>query len=186
MQDSLFPRLLRHLRLKPDTPAAAEALPLWDEALALARPTTWREQLPIGDFLREFAPHAAQSRDLARTLVGCTSVVLLAATLGEGVERRAGERFASGRPFAGYVLDRMGSFLVEQAMKELHAGVRSGQATRGGRATRRYSPGYGDFPLEAQAHFLRLAGPALQGLGLTAGFALVPAKTVTAVCGLAD
>lgn len=183
--DALPPKILRYLRIAPGTPPAYEAAPLWAEAQALARPAVWRMGLPMADFLREFAPHAAQSRDLARTLDGCAATALLAATIGEGLERRAGDYFARDRPFAGYMLDRMGSFLAEAAMKELHAAERRRQALRGGTATRRYSPGYGDFPLEAQAHFLRLAATALPGLALTAGFALTPAKTVTAVCGLA-
>jgi len=182
--DALHPKILRSLRIAPGTPPADEAAPLWAEAQALAQPAVWRMELPMEDFLREFSPFAARSLDLSRTLDGCAATALLAATIGGGLERRAGEYFAQDRPFAGYTLDRMGSFLAEAAMKELHAAVRRQQALRGGTATRRYSPGYGDFSLEAQACFLRLAGPALPELTLSAGFMLSPAKSVTAVCGI--
>ena len=184
--DALPTRLARSLRLVPDTPAWTEALPVWREALRLASPRTWRMNASLEAFLEAFQPHAPASRDLMRTLEGCRRVALMAVTIGPSLEERAGLRFCEGRPFAGYLLDRMGSHLAEEAMRGLHAGVRREAQAAGGRATRRYSPGYGDFPLQAQEPFLRLVGHGLPGLTLTSGWMLRPEKSVTAVCGLSD
>jgi len=182
--DALPPKLLRYLRIAPLTRPALEARPPWAEARALARPAAWRMELPMWDFQREFAPHAARSGDLARTMAGCSDAVLLAVTIGKALEMRAAAHFDQGRSFAGYLLDKMGSFLAESTMKDLHAALRQEQALRGLRVTRRYSPGYGDFSLEAQACFLRLAGPALPDVTLSSGFMLSPTKSITAVCGI--
>lgn len=176
--------VLRYLRLKPGTHASDEALPLWQEALALSQPRTWSKRLDMGEFLDAFAPHATMSVDLSRTLAGCHAVVLMASTIGSALETRGREYFGQGRPFAGFMLDRMGSYLVEAEMRGLHAGARAENAALGLVTTRRYSPGYKDFSLEAQAHFMRLIGEALPGLILSSAFMLTPDKSVTAVCGV--
>jgi len=150
--------VLRYLRIKPDTHACTEALPLWQEAQALSQPRTWRKSLGMDEFLDAFAPHAAESVDLSRTLARCREVMLMAST--------------------------MGSYLVEAEMRGLHAAVRAGNAASGLITTRRYSPGYKDFSLEAQAHFMRLIGDALPGFSLSSAFMLTPDKSVTAVCGI--
>jgi len=178
-------KVLRYLRIQPDTNASREAAPLWEEALSLAQARTWRMTLGISEFHDAFAPHAAQSANLSRTLEGCDRVEIMAASIGEALESRGREYFSQGRPFAGFMLDRMGSYLVEAAMREMHAGVRAEHAGAGERVTRRYSPGYGDFSLEAQAVFLRLIGDALPGLRLLPSLLFIPEKTVTAVCGIA-
>lgn len=176
--------VLRYLRIKPDTHACDEALPLWQEAQALSQPRTWQKNLSLYEFLDAFAPHAAESVDLSRTLAGCHAVVLMAVTIGDALETRGREYFCQGRPFAGFMLDRMGSYLVEAEMRGLHAAVRAGNAASDLVTTRRYSPGYKDFSLEAQAHFMRLIAGDLPGLTLSSAFMLTPDKSVTAVCGV--
>ena len=176
--------VLRYLRIKPGTHACDEALPLWLEAQALSQPRTWQKNLSLDEFLDAFAPHAAESVDLARTLAGCRAVVLMACTIGDVLETRGREYFSQGRPFAGFMLDRMGSYLVEAEMRGVHAAVRAGNAASGLVTTRRYSPGYKDFSLEAQAHFMRLIAGDLPGLTLSSAFMLTPDKSVTAVCGI--
>lgn len=176
--------VLRYLRIQPGTHASDEALPLWQEAQALLQPRTWHKNLSLDEFLDAFAPHAAASVDLSRTLAGCRAVVLMASTIGSSLEERGREYFSQGRPFAGFMLDRMGSYLVETGMRGLHAGIRAQNAATGLVTTRRYSPGYKDFSLEAQAHFMRLIAGDLPGLTLSSAFMLTPDKSVTAVCGI--
>jgi hypothetical protein len=55
---------------------------------------------------------------------------------------------------------------------------------RGCTATRRYSPGYGDFALEANRVFVELASGAMAGLEMGDGGLLRPEKTITAIKGL--
>ncbi|MFZ5425343.1 MAG: hypothetical protein ACOZEN_00070 [Thermodesulfobacteriota bacterium] len=177
-------KLARYLRVTPGTETHGQSGPVWAEARNLAATRTWSLEMSLPGFLAIFGPHAGRSVDLSRTLRGCGSVVLMAATIGDDLERRSAEHFAQGRPFAGYMLDRMGSYLAESAMRELHAAARRKAESFGGAATRRFSPGYGDFSLEAQAHFMRVIGRDMPGLELTAGYILSPQKSVTAVCGV--
>ncbi len=177
-------KLARYLRVLPGSETYDQSVPVWAEAQDLAAPCTWSLELSLPGFLAIFGPHADRSVDLSRTLRGCGSVVLMAATIGDALERRSAEHFAQGRPFAGYMLDKMGSYLAEAAMRGVHAAARKKAESFGGTATRRYSPGYGDFTLEAQAHFMRLIGEDMPGLALTSGYLLTPQKSVTAVCGV--
>lgn len=53
--------------------------------------------------------------------------------------------------------------------------------------TKRFSPGYGDFPLEIQQDFLNvLDAPKRIGVALNSGNLMTPMKSVTAVCGLSE
>ena len=53
--------------------------------------------------------------------------------------------------------------------------------------TFRYSPGYGDFPIELQKSFLsELAAPRKIGLSANSSHILTPSKSVTAVIGISS
>lgn len=181
---AVTPSLLRYLGLGPADQRALEQLgPILAEAAGLVDTATWRARLDLGQFLGAFAPWAGQSRALAKLLAGCGAVHLLAASLGPGLEGRARQCLAQRQAFKGYVLDRLGSYLVEQAVRGLDRQIKRELAAQGARATHRYSPGYGDFPLEAQASFLPLMAPHLPGLSLSPGGIIHPEKTVTALLG---
>ena len=78
--------------------------------------------------------------DVAKHLEGCTAALLLAVTLGPGVDaqiRRAGV----GDIAAGVASDALGSALAEQAAKAAEAELRQWAARQGKYLTGRYSPG---------------------------------------------
>ena len=56
-----------------------------------------------------------------------------------------------------------------------------------GYTTSRFSPGYGDFPIEVQPDMIRyIDGQRKIGLNVTSNNLLVPRKSVTAVIGVSD
>src|SRR5699024_305644 len=82
-----------------------------------------------------------QGGDIARHLAGCGEAVLLAVTLGPGVDaqiRRAGV----GDVAAGAASDALASALTEQAADQAEASLRAMAAAEGVYLTGRYSPGY--------------------------------------------
>lgn len=82
---------------------------------------------------------------MAKHLEGCTAALLLAVTLGPGVDaqiRRAGV----GDIAAGVASDALGSALAEQAAEAAEAELRQWAARQGKYLTGRYSPGYEDWP----------------------------------------
>ena len=122
--------------------------------------------------------------DVFRHLTGCSHAVLLAVTLGPGVDaqiRRAGV----GDIAAGVASDALGSALAEQMADAAEAELRQWAAKEGKYLTGRFSPGYGDWDIAVQP----LVANALDtvrraGLCVTDTNLMTPRKSVTAILGV--
>ncbi len=134
-----------------------------------------------------FLPDAGETltgRLAINMLAECDTAVILLCTLGAPFE--AMQRTEEARDMArAVVLDACGSAWAEAGCDAAEEEI----AARfpGLYRTDRFSPGYGDLPLESQAWILRVldAGRRL-GVTETASHLLIPAKSVTAVIGLSD
>ena len=126
-----------------------------------------------------------QGEDLERHLTGCEDCVLLACTLGAGVD--AAQRAANAADMAyAVVLDALASALAEQIADAAEEALRRQAREEGLFLTGRFSPGYGDYPIALQNELLRLVdAPRKIGLCATPAHLLVPRKSITAVLGLA-
>lgn len=140
----------------------------------------WRE-LPLAALPLERA-----GRDLARHLAGCDSMVLMAVTLGNGADKALRQLCLSDIA-VGAAADAVASAMMEALCGQLESAIRAETAQKGRYVTGRYSPGYGDCPLDLQQEFC-LALDTVRGLGVAATpeNLLVPRKSVTAVLGVAD
>ncbi len=119
-----------------------------------------------------------------KMLAQCHRAALLACTLGARFDLALTAMQARDMARA-VILDACGSALVEQgcdeAEKELSARF------PGRYLTDRFSPGYGDLPLELQRDICAaLDTPRRLGLHVTESLLLNPVKSVTAVIGLSD
>jgi hypothetical protein len=159
---------------------------MWDDALALLTPAACWTVLPVGEFLAKLAPEARESAALQRWVADCNRVALLAVSLGENLERQARELIQQRESFAGYILDRMGSYLAESWMSVLDRHVEEALREQGYCCTRRYSPGYSDTPLEMQDLFLEFAQRSIPYLRLSDAHVLLPEKSVFALKGVAE
>jgi hypothetical protein len=177
-------RIKRYLQLCGQDEAERRAREIWREALDLAQPRYWHDLIAIDAFLLIFEPHARASLALGRLLKGCDRVVLMTVSLGFQVEEKARELLARHEAFAGFMLDRMGSYLAEWCMSNLDRQVTESLGAQGLQTTRRFSPGYKDFSLEAQKVFVELAESAILGLRLGPGNSLAPNKSITAIKGV--
>ena len=123
--------------------------------------------------------------DLARHLAGCDGVVLMAVTLGSGTDALL-RRLCLQDIALGAVADAAASVLMEGLCDDLESQIRSIQQDKGRYMTGRYSPGYGDCPLELQDE-LCLALDTVRGIGLcvTREHLMTPRKSVTAILGTA-
>lgn len=121
---------------------------------------------------------------IAEHLEGCSGVVLLAATLSGGVDRLIRQLSVRSMTCA-VVTDSMASAAIEQVCDAAEAEIIKEFAGR--YTTWRFSPGYGDFPLEIQRTFLDvLSAPKRIGVNVTEGGLMAPCKSVTAVIGVSD
>ena len=124
------------------------------------------------------------SRSLLRNLRGCESVCLMGTTLGLGPDRliaRASVKHMS----RAVVLQAAAAAMIEAWTDRVNEEIIASAAERGLYCRPRFSPGYGDFPLEFQedlARTLRLQKEI--GVSLTESMLMMPTKSVTAVVGL--
>ena len=121
---------------------------------------------------------SVESANLAKNLSGCTKVEIMAVTLGAGVDmllRKKGAVSASEH----FVCDAVASAFAERAA-DLAEKYFMGDTPR----RPRFSPGYGDLPLEIQRDVLRKCDAGrLLGINLTESDLMIPTKSITAMIG---
>lgn len=128
---------------------------------------------------------AVQSRALINNLRGCTHVVMMAATIGFGPELLSRKSSVTGKLSRALIADAAGSALIESWCDEVNASIRAEASSLGLFARPRFSPGYGDFPLEFQRDIFRVLEVQKRiGITLSEQLLMLPAKSVTALIGL--
>lgn len=135
---------------------------------------------------RGFSPSSLRlpGKDIAAHLAESVEVVLMAVTLGHGVDQEL-RRLSLTDPLGQVVFDAAATAMVEQLADETEAHIRNEAHERGLYCSWRFSPGYGDLPLDVQPDILgRLDATRRLGITLTASNLMVPTKSVTAVVGL--
>ena len=141
---------------------------------------TWRltHKAALGEILT--------GEDLPTLLRHCDRAVVMAVTLGMEAEvliRRAGLT----SPTRALILDACASAACEAACDQVQGLVEAQLQAEGIHFTDRFSPGYGDLPLEVQRPLLAfLDGQRMCGITLTDTFLMTPRKSVTALFGLSD
>lgn len=123
-----------------------------------------------------------RGKDIAAHLSGCSRAVLMCATLSAGAD--AAIRKASAQDvLRGMMTDALASALTEQVCDAAEREILD--TLPGVYSTWRFSPGYGDLPLETQGDFLRAVNAEKRlGVTLSESGLCIPTKTVTAVFGL--
>lgn len=117
-------------------------------------------------------------------LKNCGEAFLICATIGAKIDKLI--RSASVTDMAeAVVLDAMASAAVEQICDKLDKKIAEENPDK--YFTFRFSPGYGDYPIELQGKFLSLLdAPRKIGLCATENSLLTPTKSVTAIMGVSD
>lgn len=152
----------------------AECLPQTVYRVCFAEFSIKRE----GDALRIGALQTT-SVALSANLKGCDRAIVFAATVGIGYDRLI-KRYSRVSPAKALLIQAIGTERVEAVCDEL---CRELAAER--RIRPRFSPGYGDLPLELQRDVFAVldCGKHL-GLALNESLLITPSKTVTAIIGI--
>lgn len=155
------------------------------QVMEAARPRiVWRRFSLAPDGTLKGTLFRPQGEDVRALLSGCREALLLAATLGAEIEtliRRTQVR-DMGRAM---MLDACASAAIENVCDNLCEDLSRELAPLV--LTDRFSPGYGDFPLSAQADFFALLDIERRiGVSLSPGGLMIPQKSVTALVGLSD
>ncbi len=134
----------------------------------------------------EAAGSAGMGEDIREILMPCREAVLLAVTLGAGMEQEIIRREVTDMAEA-LILDACASVAAENVCDRFEEDLRAELAEEGLFLTSRFSPGYGDFPVECQRGLCEVLNTARRiGLTVTESSMMVPRKSVTAVMGIAE
>lgn len=121
---------------------------------------------------------------IAEHLKDCTHVIFMAATLSVQADRLIAQTQARDMTDA-LILEALANAGIEQICNQAEQIIREKFPEK--YFTWRFSPGYGDFPLDIQEPLLTLLdAPRKIGLTATDTSILIPRKSVTALIGLAD
>lgn len=129
-------------------------------------------------------PFTITGTKIGQHLAGCDKVVMLAATVGETIEDTVSKRFADGSYTDSVLLDAAATAAVEQIADSMEKTIKQKTAPMGYGMRWRFSPGYGDWPLEDQLDMIRLTEAYKIGLSLSTSLMLIPRKSITAIIGL--
>lgn len=117
-------------------------------------------------------------------LQSAKKLIFLAATVDESVETAITNYFQQGNYTYALLLDAAATAAVETVADELTKMLQYNYARQGYQLLRRYSPGYGDWPIAFQPQMIKLSHADQIQVTLTESLMLMPRKSVTAVIGL--
>ncbi|MDD4700254.1 MAG: methionine synthase [Oscillospiraceae bacterium] len=153
-------------------------------ATPAVRTVQYSLQRTDGGILLEGTNLTLMGKDVAEHLKDCNSAVLMAATLGQSIDREMRVLEASDMVKA-LVFDSCASSLIESVCDYAQSKARETAAQSGLFITDRFSPGYGDLALEIQPEFLKILDTQRKiGLYCTDTCLMNPRKSVTAIIGL--
>ena len=153
-------------------------------AQAASPKAIWREYpFSMEGHLLNMTCLQTESRSLERNLRDCEKVILFAATLGSQVDVLL-QRYGKLQMSRAVVLQAASVAMLETFCDEKNEALKQEYLKQGWYLRPRFSPGYGDFPLECQRPLVS----ALElnkriGVTLTDSLLMAPSKSVTAVIG---
>ena len=125
-----------------------------------------------------------ESQGLARNLCGCEKLVLFAATIGLAPDRLIA-KYGRLSPVKALCMQAIGAERIESLCDMFCGELAETYAEEGLSLRPRFSPGYGDLPLDAQESvFKALDCHRKIGLSLNDSLLMSPSKSVTAIVGL--
>ena len=128
-----------------------------------------------------FGAFSVKSKSLAINLKGCNKVLLFSATIGVGIDRLI-SKYSRISPSKALMIQAIGAERIESLCdifckdiaKEMNVVLKP-----------RFSPGYGDMPLEVQKDIFKILNCSKNiGLSLNGSMLMSPTKSVTAFAGI--
>lgn len=171
----------------PDEQVSTLLQECWDELTAAAAPRCLSRSFDLRFFEEDgidascFQTH---SQSLRKNLEDCEQVLLFAATLGAQADLLI-QKYNRLQMSKAVILQAEAAAMLEDYCNRENARLKDAYEAEGWYLRPRFSPGYGDFPLECQRALIAgLEAGKRIGITLTDSLLMVPAKSVTAVIGI--
>lgn len=142
-------------------------------------PLIWEADMPK-------LPFGSSSKGLAGCLKGCDEVIIFAATIGLAPDRYIA-RYQRISPLKALLMQAYGAERIESLCDAFCEELKVQAAGSNRTCSARFSPGYGDLPLEVQREIFALLDCNRQiGVSLNESLLMMPSKSVTAILGIGD
>lgn len=148
------------------------------EIISTSQPKYLYKEIPVDSKILQ------QGEDIKNHLSGCNKAIVMCSTLGVAIDNLIRKSQVTDMAKA-VVLDSFASVAIEQVCTQVDEII--AEEYKGKFLTFRYSPGYGDYPIEMQQPILQILDAQRKiGLCTNENFLLTPTKSVTAVIGVSD
>lgn len=117
---------------------------------------------------------------------GMEKAAIFVCTAGDEVSKRSKELFEKGDLIEGYLVDVLGSVLVEKAMDQLQVKIHAECLQYELNITNRYSPGYCDWNVGEQQQLFSFFPDQFCGISLSESSLMSPAKSVSGIIGIGE
>ena len=169
-------------RTKIDTKIETSILEMIDLAKKLLQPkyaiSMAKKNIKDNEiFLEDFR---ISSKDIFKLLENSESVCGLIATVGFSIDSKISFFLEQKEIMPAFMLDSVGSVAIEELVQNICDDIK----TKYGNTTMRFSPGYGDWPIQNQKDFLQWLGAEKIGITLSPSFQMIPRKSVSALFGI--
>lgn len=125
-----------------------------------------------------------QGKSIRDHLQECKEIFLLAGTIGTEMDKLIRTKMVVS-PDEGVILDSCATAAIEMLMDLTENSIRNMCEQNEESITWRFSPGYGDLPLDTQINLLAALDTSRKiGLTVSRSLILIPSKSVTAVIGV--
>jgi hypothetical protein len=128
--------------------------------------------------------HRLRSPKLSRTMRGSKEIVCFVGTVGRGIEKEIKRLVKQKRLSEAYILDALGSVLVEDLVDQFQSRLDQHYKTQNKVVGLRFSPGYCDWPVTEQKKLFELLEPQTAGVALTESCLMQPRKSISGVIPL--
>ncbi len=127
-----------------------------------------------------------ESSYVCKGLAQCRRATVIAVTIGAALPDEARRAARAGELYRSAVADHLGSHAVELLAETFCRELQRQALSRGLFATPRYSPGYGDWALEAQPQIFSFLEQCRGAITLSENNLMEPVKSITAMVGWSD
>lgn len=121
---------------------------------------------------------------LAKVMKNCEYAVCFIATIGSDVDEKITLLSAKNHLSYAYILDTMGSTVIESMVDKFHKSTGELYRAEGGGVTLRFSPGYCDWHITEQKKLFRVLDSDQMDIELTDSCLMQPRKSISGIFGV--
>lgn len=121
---------------------------------------------------------------LAKIMKDCEYAICFIATIGSDVEGEIARLSEENHLSYAYILDTMGSTVIESMVDKFHKSMKERYRARGGEVTLRFSPGYCDWHISEQKKLFCVLDSSHLDVELTDSCLMQPRKSISGIFGV--